>query len=107
MNDVLAQSVEIGDKNPIRIIGPLVGIGKLADVFNVVLSFLFPLVGIVLLYEFVMAGYVLIRSDGAPDKVKEGKYRMTYAMLGLVILVAAFMVAKLVAFILGFGGDIF
>ncbi len=107
MGTELAQSIDIGTKSPITITGPLVGISKLADVFNIVLSFLFPFIGIVLLLQFLMAGYTLIRSDGTPEKIKEGKYRITYAILGLAILVAAYLIARLVAFVLGFGGELF
>ena len=107
MHTVLAQSVEIGTKSPITIVGPLVGVNKLADVFNIILSFLFPLVGIILLVEFVLAGYFIIRSDGTPEHVKEGKYRITYAILGLFILVASYLIVRLVTYVLGFGGELF
>ncbi|OGK16894.1 hypothetical protein A2690_03460 [Candidatus Roizmanbacteria bacterium RIFCSPHIGHO2_01_FULL_39_12b] len=107
MNTVLAQSVEVGTINPIKIIGPLVGINRLSDIFNVILNFLFPIVGIILLYEFIMAGYVILRSDGTPDKIKEGKQRIVYAIMGLAILVSAYLIVRIVAYILGFGGELF
>lgn len=107
MDNVLAQSIKVGNKSPLEINGPLVGISKLSDVFNVVFSFLFPFIGIVLLVQFFYSGYCLIRSDGDPAKIKDAKYRMTYAVLGLFILVSSFLITKLVAYILGFGGDLF
>lgn len=107
MENVLAQSLEVGTKSPLVIKGPLVGINKLSDVFNVIFSFLFPFVGILLLVQFLYSGYCLIRSDGDAGKIKDAKYRMTYAVIGLFILVSAFLITRLVAYILGFGGDLF
>lgn len=107
MDNVLAQSLKVGTKSPLDIKGPLVGINKLSDVINIVLSFLFPFIGVILLIQFVYAGYCFIRSDGEAGLVKEAKYRMTYSVIGLFILISAFLITRIVVYIFGLGGELF
>ena len=94
----LAQRVKIGDQ---EIIGPLTGTGieTIGDVINRILSFFVPFVGIILTLTFVWAGYELLTSGGNPEKVKSAKAKLTTAIIGVIVLVLSFLIAKLAAYI--------
>ncbi len=93
---LIAQRVKIGNH---EIVGPLQGIETIGDVVNRVLGFFVPFVGIILTLTFVWAGYDLLTSGGNPEKVKSAKAKLTTAIIGVIILVGSFLVAKIAAYI--------
>lgn len=93
----LAQRVKIGEQ---EIYGPLTGkVETIGDIVNRVMGFFVPFVGIILTFTFVWAGYDLLTSGGNPEKVKSAKAKLTTAIIGVIILVSSFLIAKLAAYI--------
>lgn len=62
------------------------------SIINVVLGFL----GIVLLAYMLYAGFLWMTAGGEEDKIKKAKGMITNAIVGLVIIVAAFAISNFV-----------
>ena len=50
---------------------------------------------------FIFAGYTYLTAGGDPEKIKKAQSTATYASLGIVVIVVAYLIVKLVSFILG------
>lgn len=88
--------------------GPLdPSITDLGSLINRLLLFGVPLAFLVLFFVFVSAGYDLLRSGGAPDKIKSAKAKFTYGIIGLVLILLAYFITALVGQIFGFGKGFF
>ena len=105
MRKILVQQINIGGQS---LTGPLVINGKtdfkLADVVSAVISFLIPLAGIIFLFVMIWGGYDFMMSRGQPEKIKNAQAKITAGIIGFVLLVFAYVIAKLVAGIFGIEG---
>ncbi len=112
MNHYLVQVTCIGDTsgpNPfptVCITGPLKGpsglpINTLADVINILLSFLIPLAAIILFFVLVWGGYQFMFSQGNPEKIKSAKGKLTTGIVGFILLILAYFIATFVGTIFG------
>ena len=97
---VQAQSIKIVDQ---VIEGPLRGsniIGKnienFGDLVNVILAFIYPVAGLIILYFFIQAGFIMVMSRGNADKFVEAKGKMITTVIGFVILMSAYLVARII-----------
>lgn len=104
LNPALAQVEEIYVKKPdeveIEKIGPvLAGILRIAFVVALILTFVF----------LIWGGLQWITSGGDKAKYEEARNRITAALVGLAIIVLAWLIIKLVAYFFGlpdiFGGQ--
>jgi TRAP-type C4-dicarboxylate transport system permease small subunit len=86
--------------------GPLVGMNTLGDVVNKLMSFLVPLASIVLFIVLIMGGYDFLMSQGNAEKIKSGRAKITAGIIGFILIALAFVITKLVAYILGLGEGI-
>jgi hypothetical protein len=102
-SNLIAQSINISGQ---PITGPLVGISTIGDVVNKVMVFIVPLAGIILLFVFILGGYDLMMSQGAPDKLKAAQGKIVTGLIGFILLIAAYLIVKLIALIFGFGTGI-
>lgn len=110
----LAQSFSIGNLGPsgsipgkpVTISGPLVGINNITDLVGKITTFLIPLAGIILFGIIVWGGYDVLMSGGSPDKVSAGKQKITAGIVGFVLLVSSYFMAKLLGYIFGVGDGI-
>lgn len=102
---LLAQSFKI---NGVNISGPLSpGLTDLSSVINrVVTSFLIPIAAVLLFVIFLWGGYDFVISQGSPEKIKSGRAKITAGIIGFVLLIAAYVIVKLLAFIFGLGTGI-
>lgn len=63
---------------------------------------IFLLVGVVyFVWHFVMAGYHFISSGGDSKKIEEAKQEITYAFVGLAIVLALFAILSFVGTVFG------
>lgn len=107
---VFAQEVEIAGQ---VIRGPLNGrniIGRpvenLGDLLSLFLAFIYPLAGLFILYFLLLAGYRLIMSRGDMGKVAEAKKIIVNLILGMGILISAFVISRLLSLSFDFGPTI-
>lgn len=109
MKNYLAQCIKIGGE---EICGPLPtpagsagGQGfTVAYILNKLISFIFPLSGILLFFYLVAGGYDFLTSAGNPEKIKSGQGKITAALIGFFLLMASYLIVKLFADIFGLGG---
>lgn len=78
-----------------------------ADVVNQVMPFMYGLSLIVLLFVFIWAGFDLILSRGAPEKVKSARAKITSGIVGVILLAVAYLIAQVASRIFGLGTEIF
>jgi len=107
MKNFLAQQINVGGQG---ISGPLVVGGKtdfkLADIVSEIVKFLIPLGGVILLFVMIWGGYDFMMSRGNPEKMKSAQAKITTGIIGFVLLVFAYVIAKLIATIFGVGEGI-
>jgi succinate dehydrogenase hydrophobic anchor subunit len=100
----LAQKFRINDQ---IIEGPL-QFNTLGEIVSRVVNFfLIPISGVILLLVFIWAGYDFMTSEGNPEKIKSAQAKMTTGIIGIVLLVLAFLIVKVVELILGIRTGIF
>lgn len=74
---------------------------SLGSVINAALPYVFFFAGALLLLYFIIGGYKLMFSAGDPKKVAEGQTAVTHAIIGFVIVFAAFWITQIIAEFLG------
>ena len=107
MHKYLAQKVCIGGQ---CVEGPLPtgpgGINTVGDLVNRIVQFLIPLAAVILLLVFIWGGYDFMMSQGNPEKVKSAQAKLTTGIIGLVLLLMAYALVRLISSIFGLGGGI-
>lgn len=76
-------------------------IQDLEDVFSRILSLAIPGAGIAAFIMLIVAGFKYLTSGGDPKKASEAQQTMTYAIVGLILLVSAYII---ISFIKSFTG---
>ena len=69
---------------------------QLGGVFNVVIVYIFPLAGFVLLFYLVTSGYSYMTSMGDPKRIEVAKTNMTYATVGFIVIFVSYWIVILV-----------
>jgi len=77
---------------------------NIAWIINKLISLVFPLSGVLLFFFLVLGGYDFLMSAGNPEKIKSGQAKMTAAVIGFILLVASYLIVRLVAMIFGLEG---
>ena len=100
----LTQQIQINNQS---IEGPL-KFNTLGEVISRVVNvFLIPIASVILLLVFIWAGYDLMMSGGNPEKIKSAKAKITSGIIGLVLLITAFLIVRVVELIFGLRSGIF
>lgn len=105
----LAQNLSIGGQT---IQGPLRGpqgqeIKTVGDIISILITFLIPMGGILFLLVIIWGGIDIIMSQGSPEKWKTARLKITYGLVGIVLLVVSFLLIKLIEVIFGLNTGIF
>jgi hypothetical protein len=81
-------------------IGQTKGIGSLVSLF---LNASFAIAGVIILFLFVLSGISLISGAGSsdPQKIEKGKKAITSAIIGFIIILAAYWVIRIIEIITG------
>ena len=67
----------------------------LGMILNRAIVFVFAFAGLGLLIMLMMAGFSYLTSAGDAKKLEQGKQRLTYAIVGFVIIFAAFWIVQI------------
>jgi len=73
----------------------------LPAVFQNIVTAALILAGIVAVILIVLSGIKLITSGGDPKQVEGARKTMTYAIIGLVLILLSFFIIKLIGFMTG------
>ena len=77
------------------------GLNTPADIINTLIPIIFVLAGIVLLAMLVSGGFTIFVSAGNPEKIKKGTGMITSALVGFLIIFAAYWIIELLQITFG------
>lgn len=80
---------------------PIAQISDLQTIFSKVVSSAIAFAGIVLFVFLVMGGFKYITSGGDPKATDAAQKTITYAIMGLVLVLAAYLILLLIGAITG------
>lgn len=72
-------------------------IQDLEEVFSRILSLAIPFGGIAAFIMFVIGGFKYLTSGGDPRKSEAARQTITYALVGLLLLVSAFLIINFIS----------
>ena len=81
--------------------GAAVTLGCLGPVFLNLVSALLLFFGLVAVVMFIFGGYKMINSGGDPKKLDSAKHNFTWGLLGLAVVVFAFLIINIIAWVTG------
>ncbi|MFA7628344.1 MAG: TrbC/VirB2 family protein [Candidatus Dojkabacteria bacterium] len=70
--------------------------GNIGPIVDKITGYLFPVAVLISLVFVVMGGYMWIISGGDPSRVKQAQGTLTWAILGLVIVLVIFGILRIV-----------
>lgn len=76
----------------------------LVPLFRNIVVAIVQLAGVALFIMFVVAGFNFLLSGGDPKKLEQAKSTLTYAILGLVVIVVSYLIIQLISTITGVSG---
>ncbi len=102
---LLAQSVDIGGysiEGPAQNGGAFnLGSAKIGEIVGASLDYVFAFAGVGLLLMIIASGFAMMTSAGDPKKLEQGKHRLTNAIIGFLLVFAAFWIVQLVGTMFG------
>lgn len=105
MRVLLAQSLNLGNQT---ISGPLdSSVDSLGKIITKALAFIMPMAGIVLLFVLISGGYDYMLSQGNAEKMKSAQGKITSGIIGFILLIASFLIVRVISAIFGIGQGIF
>jgi hypothetical protein len=72
-----------------------------AYILNILISIIFPLSGVLLFFYLVAGGYNFLTSAGNPEKIKAGQGKITAALIGFFLLMASYLIVRILTTIFG------
>ncbi len=77
---------------------------SLAMILNVIIPNIILVAGVLLFLMLIYMGFQYMSSDGNPDKLKKVKATLNMSLIGFGIILASYLLVKLIASLLGIGG---
>jgi len=71
------------------------------------MDYVFVIAGILLLFMIIASGYTLMTSTGNPEAITKGKSHLTAALVGFLLVFAAFWILQIIEVFLGVQGTPF
>lgn len=75
--------------------------GTIGQVVSALLKIIFPIAGFALLLFLLYGGYQFMLSRGDPKALEEAKAKITYALIGFIVIFVAYWLVQLIGRILG------
>jgi len=72
----------------------------LGSIVSASLPFLFAIAGVILFIFIIWGGFDYLTSMGDPKKAEMGKNKITSAVIGFILIFAAFWITQLVSYLL-------
>jgi len=73
-----------------------------AAIIKLSLPYFFVIAGLVLFVMIVFGGFTIFTSTGNPEKIKQGQAMIVNAVIGFVIMFAAYWIIQILEMTLGF-----
>ncbi len=74
---------------------------NISDIISTALKLIFPAAGVLLLFYLIMGGFSLMTSGGDPKGMQAAKGQISSALIGFVIVFAAYWIVQIIGIILG------
>lgn len=87
---LLAAKIDTGE------IGYEGGVRNDDEAFTGILNLVYAWGGIIAVLVIIIAGYLFLTARGNPDQIKRGKDAMRGAVIGLVVIMLAFVITQFV-----------
>lgn len=75
--------------------------GKIADVVNAVVPYVFGLVGFLLILYLLWGGFEWMTSGGNQENIQKAQAKITGALVGFLIIFAAYWIIQILETLLG------
>jgi len=74
---------------------------SLGEIVSRLLQYALPLGGLILFVMIIISGFQLLTSAGEPKKMEQAKQRLTWGILGFMVIFVAFWIMRIMEFLLG------
>ncbi|MBI1863677.1 hypothetical protein HYS03_00475 [Candidatus Woesebacteria bacterium] len=99
----LAQNVDFNTIQSQGLPGFKFSTGTVGSVTSALLPYIFAIAGIILLLFLISAGISYMTARGDPKAISGAQARITYALIGFIIILLAYWGAQAAGLILGLG----
>ena len=72
-------------------------------VFNNVVQWALTFAGIAALFFIILSGYKYMSSGGDPKQAGEARQTLTYAIIGLLVILFSFLILNIISYVTGVG----
>ena len=103
MEHVFAQTLQLPGTTPILVNGPagFSAGNTLGEVLSRAIPLLLVFGGIGLLLMLILGGFQVLTGGSDPKNLESGKQRITYAIVGFIIIFTAFWMVQFIAIMFG------
>ena len=102
INDIEVSAATLESLNPFKIGGSSVDLSNPGKIISRALQFfIFPIAGIILFVVMLLGGFQMLSGANNSKSLDEGKQKITSAIIGFIILFAAYWIAQLLEIIFG------
>lgn len=85
--------------NPV--IYPVARVSSIATLMNVIGPIAMSIGALICLAMLLWGGFLYITSSGEQEKIQQGKRTLTYALIGMIIMVCSVLFVNLITYFLG------
>ena len=102
LNDISVTDDVLNELNPILIAGGTKDLSTPGGIISRALTgFVFPIAGLILFVMLLLGGFQMLTGAANSKSIDEGKQKITSAIVGFIILFAAYWIAQLLELIFG------
>lgn len=83
------------------------GTGAIGKIITDLLPYIFGIAGLIMFLYIVYAGFSLMTSRGDSDAAAAARNKLTYAIIGFIVIFASFWIIQILTSILGIGNTPF
>ena len=87
-------------------VNPIQKFGNLASILNLIVPLLMTGAALLFLIMLVRAGFKIITAGGDANQVAAAQKMMTFAVIGLVIVIASYTLVRIVGYVLQVGDQL-
>jgi len=105
---ILAQRINVSGKELRgRLILPGGEEATLGGIVSLLVQVSIGIAATILFLIFIWAGYELVTSRGEPQKIAAARNKITYGIVGFILLVASFLIIRIISQVFGLGEELF
>lgn len=75
--------------------------GTIASLLNLIIPLIILIAALILLLLLIYGSFRVLTAGGDPEKIKEAKHIFTYAIVGFLLIVIAFLATRIIGQITG------